>query len=175
VATDRSVLYVVTDGAASDGGTDGDPLAVQSEQLASIGVEVHVIGVGDRVRPCVICFNIGRLGPVGEWDPTLLLSYPRTISNYHLKRPSSKFNGRAPSPHGEASMHRQPRSKFRVCVLSWLSQSVVLPRPDLPFDLCLQLQYCLAQMAFFCFGRIIVKPRSTHSHSDHFLAQKVGC
>ena len=58
MATDRSVLYVVTDGAASDGGTDGDPLAVQSEQLASIGVEVHVIGVGDRVRQYVFCFNV---------------------------------------------------------------------------------------------------------------------
>jgi hypothetical protein len=58
VATDRSVLYVVTDGAASDGGTNGDPLAVQSEQLANIGVEVHVIGVGDRVRQYVFCFNV---------------------------------------------------------------------------------------------------------------------
>jgi hypothetical protein len=54
VATDRSVLYVVTDGAASDGGTIGDPLAVQSEQLANIGVEVYAIGVGDRVRRCVL-------------------------------------------------------------------------------------------------------------------------
>jgi hypothetical protein len=57
VATDRSVLYVVMDGAASDGGTDGDPLAVQSEQLANIGVEVYVIGVGDRVRRCVFIFT----------------------------------------------------------------------------------------------------------------------
>jgi hypothetical protein len=62
VATDRSVLYVVTDGAASDGGTNGDPLAVQSEQLANIGVEVHVIGVGESVRQYVFYFNVGRLG-----------------------------------------------------------------------------------------------------------------
>jgi hypothetical protein len=43
------------------------------------------------------------------------------------------------------SMHRQPRSatsKSRVYVLSWWSQSVVLPRLDLPLDSCLQLQYC---------------------------------
>jgi hypothetical protein len=67
VASDRSVLYVVTDGAASDGGTDGDPLAVRSEQLVNIGIEVHVIGVGDRVNQYVFCFNVGRL----DSDPAL--------------------------------------------------------------------------------------------------------
>jgi hypothetical protein len=50
MATDRSILIVVMDGAASDGGADGDPLAVQSEQLGNIGVEVYVIGVGESVR-----------------------------------------------------------------------------------------------------------------------------
>jgi hypothetical protein len=54
VATDRSVLYVVLNGATSDGGTNGDPLALQSEQLANIGVEVRVIVVGDSVRRCVL-------------------------------------------------------------------------------------------------------------------------
>jgi hypothetical protein len=60
VATDRSVLYVVMDGAASDGGTNGDPLAVQSGKLANIGVEVYAIGVGDSVRLCVLqaSFNL---------------------------------------------------------------------------------------------------------------------
>jgi hypothetical protein len=54
-------------------------------------------------------------------------------------------NGLAPSPHGGASMHRQPRSEtsnYRVNVLSGWTQSVVLSRPDLPLDVCLQLQYC---------------------------------
>ena len=54
MATDRSVLYVVLNGATSDGGTNGEPLAVQSEQLANIGVEVRVIVVGDSVRRCVL-------------------------------------------------------------------------------------------------------------------------
>jgi hypothetical protein len=39
----------VTDGAASDGGTDGAALATQSELLASEGVDVYTIGVGSRV------------------------------------------------------------------------------------------------------------------------------
>ena len=49
ISTDRTVLYVITDGPASDGGIDGDPLADESELLASLGVDVHVIGVGPRV------------------------------------------------------------------------------------------------------------------------------
>jgi hypothetical protein len=50
VSTDRSVLYVVTDGAASDGGVNGGPLAVQSELLFQTGFDIHVFGVGSRVR-----------------------------------------------------------------------------------------------------------------------------
>jgi hypothetical protein len=47
VANNRSVLFVVTDGEASDGGSDGGALRTESDLLANMGVDVYAIGVGD--------------------------------------------------------------------------------------------------------------------------------
>jgi hypothetical protein len=40
-------LFVVTDGEASDGGSDGGALRTESDLLANMGVDVYAIGVGD--------------------------------------------------------------------------------------------------------------------------------
>jgi hypothetical protein len=48
---------------------------------------------------------------------------------------------RSPKPE-HTTCANAPSTTSRVYILSWWSQSVVFHRPDLPLDLCLQLQYC---------------------------------
>jgi hypothetical protein len=68
-------------------------------------------------------------------------------------------------------MQRQPRSatsKSRVYVLSGWTQSVVLPRPDLPLDLCLQLQYCTISLK-------LEKVRVLHNQCSILREHGHGC
>jgi hypothetical protein len=55
IATDRSVLFVVTDGAASDAGVNSAALTTQSELLTDLDVDVYGIGVGDQRHMFVSC------------------------------------------------------------------------------------------------------------------------
>jgi hypothetical protein len=63
VADNRSVLFVVTDSEASDGGSDGGALRTESDLLANMGVDVYAIGVGDglfrqvAVQPCFCTYR----------------------------------------------------------------------------------------------------------------------